>query len=264
VKAVGGMLGFGKDKDEKKDAKKLDGVKGAAQEAVMAQIGDDVTPEKAASVLPGIVQGLTPMGLKSLTLGPADEQGTREILAEASPKERIASLIAKKVTVGVSTKITFKDEASPLEGMMHGPKSPKAESPLAFAKKIDPVTWKPIEGASPFSPSQQQALEGANAALLPSVGNLQNFQPQAGYVVAPAAGSNTLELLSWNSSEPVRFDNLSHAEKQAVEFLKGRPDAWLKRVSNIFLTIEGRKVCKKCNEDTGGRGEVLRSPWYSL
>lgn len=253
VKAVGGLLGFGEKKEDKKDSKKHDGVIGMAQQAVHERLNGDVSVDKVDKVLPEILRELQPMGLKSLALGHPNTEGTYEVLAEASPQTLIASLIAKRVIVGVVAKIQIIDDKPLLEGITRGPKHPNEEAPISFFRKIDPKTGIAIEGASPLSKEKQELLqqEGGtgNAAMLPSVGNLQNFQPQAGYIVEPAAGQKILTILSWNSSQPVRGKNLSHAEKQALAFLQSRPKEWLKRVKSIKLEIEGKAICEQCQED---------------
>ena len=263
VKAIGGLLGFGKEKDEKPGpAKELGGIHTAAQQAVHTRLGDDATVEKAESVLPEILRELQPMGLKSLTLGPPDADGGREILAEASPRERVAALKVKTITVAISAKINVKGEPV-LTGMLHGP---QLERSSGGAEKLWPAETLSF---AEFHESQKEGLGGTGrAGALPPVPQPPHTpaksgdQPSAGLIVEPEAGSRELEILAWNTSQPERGHNVSHAEKQFVEWFEGRPHAWLQRVVSVHVDVEGRPVCDQCMEDLNGLRK--RFGWVSF
>jgi len=73
-----------------------------------------------------------------------------------------------------------------------------------------------------------------------------SHQPESGYVVQPAAQSRTIEILGYNTSDPLRDANVSHAEKQVTNFLENQPVAWLKRVERVEFVVVGREICERC------------------
>jgi hypothetical protein len=112
---------------------------------------------------------------------------------------------------------------------------------------------------SEFHQSQQAALGGTGrAATLPPVSQpprtaaRKGDQPSAGLIVEPTPGSHTLEVLAWNTSAPEKGHNVSHAERQFVEWFRGRPQAWLKRVVSVHVEVSGRPVCPLCEADLKG------------
>ena len=245
VKKLFGKL-TGKDKEKEKEGDPV----AAAGQKVHAQLGDEATMEQAQSVLPEILGELQPQGLKSLTLGPENEEGDREILAEASPRRRVAKLVQKRIIVEISAQIEVEGEPV-LTGITHGRRlelSAKGgwewrppEDPLAFAE---------------FHAKQREALGGTGrAAQLPPVKQpswmpaKKGDQPSAGLIIEPEAGSRKLEVLAWNTSSPAKGTNVSHAERQFVEWIEGRPHTWLQRVVSLRVSVEGRPICPDCESD---------------
>lgn len=259
VKAIGGLLGFGKGEGGKVEpAKELGGVQAAAQTAVHEKLGSDATVEKAESVLPQILRELQPMGLKSLTLGPADADGSREILAEASPRKRVAELAHKKITVAISATIRVEGEPV-LSGLLYGQRAERAPSGAE-------TLWPPetLQFAE-FHEAQKESLGGTgSAAVLPPVPQppgtpaKKGSQPSGGLIVEPEAASRELEILAWNTSQPKRGHNVSHAERQFIEWFEGRPMRWLNRVVSVHIDVEGRPVCEQCLKDLNGLRERFR------
>jgi hypothetical protein len=78
-------------------------------------------------------------------------------------------------------------------------------------------------------------------------------------VVEPDEGSRELEVLAWNTSQPERGHNVSHAEKQFVEWMWNRPHAWKKRLNSVLIHVEGREVCDKCLVDLNELETHLKS-----
>ena len=252
-----GLFGGKKEKDEPAKPKEdLEGAQAAAAAAVASRLGPDATVEEARGVLPGVLNELRPMGLKGLSLGEEQEDGSIPIMAEASPKKRAAVLAARDVTVAVSVKIT-------VEG-------PPATTGLANERRVNPLTGKlehPGETITfgSFSGAKQDALEDPNknpsapktakAATLPIVSQppkspaRAGSQPSAGQIIEPAPGSQEIEVLSWNTGRPARGNNTSHAEHQFTEWLWDRPIRWKERVVSVIVEVEGLPVCNKCQSD---------------
>jgi hypothetical protein len=227
-------------------------VKAAAQQAVKSRLGANATVAKAQSILPSVFQELQPKGLKSLTLGPPSSEGEVEVLAEASPKSRVAKLIHKRVTVAISARVQVKGEPV-LTGILQGPQRMRTSSyggETVFPGEA-PIAFRPG-----YSQEQQQALGGTGrAATLPPVSQppgtaaRKGDQPSAGVIAEPQAGSREIEVLAWNTGQPNRAHNTSHAERQFVEWFEGRPLAWRKRVISVQVDVQGRPVCPLCLPD---------------
>jgi hypothetical protein len=66
---------------------------------------------------------------------------------------------------------------------------------------------------------------------------LTTFQPSAGYIIKPEPGSSTLEVVAWNTGQPVRSHNISHAEKQFIAWFNNRPVDWKSRVAAIHFHL---------------------------
>lgn len=236
AKKIGGLFG-GKKKGETsptEDRQDLDDVKNAARDAVLTRLGGEATVDETQQVLGQVHNDLRHLGLRSLTLGP-DQDGERAIFAEASEKKRIAAIARKRVTVAVSAKIVVEGETV-LQGMER-----RGERTAAFAQ---------------FSGERAEAIGGSGrAALLPEVSQpprtaaKKGSQPSSGLILEPASASRELEVVAWNTGQPNKEHNTSHAERQFVEWFEGRPPSWRNRVISIVIAVEGRKVCSVCETD---------------
>jgi len=248
-KLIGGLLG-GK-KDEKKEAKEkpgadLNDAQAAAAGMLAKRLGDSTSEKEAGTVVPAVRGELGPMGLKSLELQRGTVPGEFEIYAEASPKRRIAKLIKKRITVAVSATITMKKDKAPLEGLSR----PKGPGPHDSAENITFLS---------MGKEREEALGGkGRAATLPPV--LQppgtparkGSQPSGGVIVEPAEGSSTLEVLAWNTSAPEKGHNVSHAERQFIDWFEDRPALWKRNVQSVHIQVVGRPVCDLCEADLKG------------
>jgi hypothetical protein len=252
AKGVGGFLGFGKNEEKAEDQPVARiGIDAAVQESLHTHLGAEATIAKTETALPQILHELAPMGLKSLILGPADADGAREILAEASPRNRVAKLRHKKITVAVSAKIQVDIEKEDiLSGMLHGPTVERSRSGSERVWPGESLLF------SEFHEDQQEALGGTGkAATLPPVSQpprtraKRGDQAAAGLIVEPKKGSSELEILAWNTSQPEKGHNVSHAERQFVDWFESRPGPWLKRVVSVNIDVEGRAVCDECLVD---------------
>ena len=250
VKAAGGLLGFGKAEDKKDSHEQLEGAQLAAQNAVHLKLGADTTPETAEAALPGILQELAPTGLKNLILGPPDEEGDREVLAEASPRKRVAKLMHKRISVAVSATIRVKEGKEVMAGLFRGPS----------VERLRSGTLQQWPGEEPkfaeFRSYQKEALGGTGRAAMlqpvsqpPGTRAKSGDQPSGGLIVEPKPGASELEILTWNTSQPERGHNVSHAERQFIDWFRQRPRAWREKVESVTLVVEGRPVCDRCEVD---------------
>ena len=112
-------------------------------------------------------------------------------------------------------------------------------------------------GFSQFRGARAAALgPTGRAAVLPEVsqppkspGRAGFSQPSAGLIVEPVAGSRTLEVMAWNTREPLRGYNVSHAERQFMEWFSSRGKAWKDRVTSVDVVVYGRDICIDCSSD---------------
>lgn len=249
VKKVGGLFGGKKKAGEGATAEppqeELGDAQAAAAAAVHTRLGEDTSVAEAQSILPQILRDLQPLGLKALALGPGDVEGEYEVFAEASPRKRVTKLIRKPITVAISATITVKGEPA-LEGILR----PRGPDPYDFGETLTFSEWG--EG-------RKEALGGSGrAAVLPPVPQpprtpaRRGSQPSAGAIVEPEAGSRQIEVLAWNTSAPERGHNVSHAERQFVNWFEDRPRKWLERVQTVVIVVDGRPVCSDCSADLEG------------
>lgn len=214
----------------------------AAAEAALAQrLGPDTSEAEANTVLPQVRGELAPLGLKNLLLLPGEADGEYEVYAESSPRKRVARLIRKRVTVAISATITMKEGEEPVEGLAR----PRGPGRYDFGESI---TFRPMDNAealggtgraSPLTPVLQP----------PGTPARRGSQRSGGVVIEPEPGSSTLEVLAWNTSQPERGHNVSHAERQFVNWFEDRPYAWRQRVKSVHIVVEGRPVCGNCEAD---------------
>jgi hypothetical protein len=107
-----------------------------------------------------------------------------------------------------------------------------------------------------FEKTRAGALGGTGrAAQLPEVTQpprtpaKAGSQPSSGLVVEPVEASRELEVLAWNTSAPQQGHNVSHAERQFVEWFFRTDPKWRARVETVNVTVVGRNICKGCVAD---------------
>lgn len=265
VKAAGsfvkGLFGGKKKEDgEQSKDKDLGAAKNAARDAMRSRLGAETTIGEARHAAIDVQRQLQPLGLKSIAIGPEDKDGNYEIFAEASLRERLSILAQKKVIVAVSAKIQVQDKPVQ-EGQAH------PQRPLLSGKDIligienrplNPTQAAPLHVAEQKkSAAFREALGGSGkAALLPEVSQGADTRAKVGYtqrssgfIIEPEKTSSELEVVSWNTSEPKKSANISHAERQIFEWFNGRQFSWKQRVLSINIRVEGRPICPKCEDN---------------
>lgn len=145
-------------------------------------------------------------------------------------EERIRVLANRDVYVGVQAKV--KVEGKPVTEGLGG---------AAFGK---------------LDATRGQALGGTGrAAVLPEVSlpagtpAKKGSQPSSGVVVEPAKGSTEVEVLAWNTGAPQKGANVSHAERQVIDWFRSRDAKWIERVKSVDIEVYGRQICTMCDSD---------------
>ncbi|HWR01830.1 MAG TPA: DUF4157 domain-containing protein [Chlorobaculum sp.] len=223
LKKLGGMLSGKSDKASSD-------VRDTAGDVLAQKLGNEATPEETERSAQGVTSQLSAQGLKRIFIGPENADGDREIFAEASPPKRIRILARKKITVGVQATVTVTGEPA-LSGLT-GSK---------FSK---------------FDKQRAEAMGGTGeAALLPEVTQppktsaRKGSQPSSGLVIKPEAGSQQIEVVSWNTKAPEKGHNVSHAERQFINWFDSQAPRWKQRVASADVVVYGRDICELCAAD---------------
>ena len=74
-------------------------------------------------------------------------------------------------------------------------------------------------------------------------------QPSAGYVIEPGAGADSLEIVAWNTGQPLSESNISHAERQVIHWFESQDPAWKIKVKSVEVKVFGRDICINCDAD---------------
>ena len=179
--------------------------------------------EELRGVVGSVEAGLRPSGLKSLALTPSGQDGDYDLIAEASPRQKVAKVVdmfaraRRKADVTARATITFQD--------------PPDTSWLNFPK---------------------QAVRNGDQAVLGSDGRpvMEPAGPAAGVagtlVAPPQAGARTLETASMSGKTlRKRGANVSHAEFHSANFIT---DPRLKSlVTDVKITMQGKwSPCREC------------------
>lgn len=231
LKKLGGFLGFGKkDKDGKDKTDETSDVREAAGNALAQKLGHEATTEDTEQAAVSVTAELKPEGLKRIFLGPENEDGDREVFAEASPPKRIRILARKKIIVAIQANVTVTGE--PISSGLEGAK---------FSK---------------FDKERAAAMGGTGeAAVLPEVSQppgtpaRKGSQPSSGLVIKPEAESRQLEVVAWNTRAPEKTHNVSHAERQFIDWFESQNQKWINRVISVDVLVFGREICDVCASD---------------
>jgi len=225
-------------------------VRRRAGQRMQSLLGRETSLTSANATAQRVLQELRPVGLRSLIIRPV-EGGGYDISAEASPLLRVARLLRRSVTVAIAARITMRS-GEPLEGLAR----PRGEGRYDFGEtmRFSPVhadAAAAIGGSgrtSPLPPVPQPPRTPAR----------RGSQPSAGVIIEPTPGSSTIEVLAWNTRAPERGHNVSHAERQFVNWFEDRPVSWLRRVQSVHIQVEGRPVCSTCEVDLSNLRQRMR------
>lgn len=256
--AVKGLLGRKDSKDETPESAL---VRERVRTLLTQRLGHEASVSEAQRTIRQVATELSGEGVKRIELGPEDKVGRREILVEASPLERVAALIARRVQVAVEVTITMKEGAPALVGIL---KAPMETSAGKFYETMNFLRHAGAGGTDRAAtlpavsmPSKTPAKKGA--------------QPSGGVILEPEPDSSELKIVTWNTgvalggktAEGEYLSNVSHAEHQFVEWFWDRPYEWKNRVASIQIKVQSSsakvtKICERCAADLNGV-EKLRS-----
>lgn len=230
-------------KKGKSDGKTSD-VREIAGNTLAQKLGAEATVEEIEQTGVNVTANLKSEGLKRIFLGPENADGDQEIFAEASPPKRIRTLARKRIIVAIQATITVTGE--PILSGLSGAK---------FSK---------------FDKERATAMGGTGeAALLPEVEQpvgtpaKKGSQPSSGLVIKPDAESRQLEVVAWNTRSPEKGHNVSHAERQFINWFNSQNQKWKQRVSSIEVVVFGREICPLCASDIEKFKSLYPSNWRS-
>lgn len=191
----------------------------------------EVTPAPPKVLLPpkDVSEKPVPQGQRRLVTQPPIAP---RVQVTVVPRQEVAALIPrldalanKEVIVGVQARMTV--------GSAQALKRLEANEFRAFPESRG-VGQTPYAILPPVSnPPGTPAREGFD-------------QPESGYVVKPGKESRSVEVLAYNTSDPQRGSNVSHAEAQVVNYLEIQPEALLRHVERVEFVVIGREVCAHC------------------
>ena len=174
---------------------------------------------------------LKPDGLNRIYLGPENADGDRQIFAGGSPPKRIRVLARKKITVAIQATVTVAEEEPVLSGL----------TGARFSR---------------FDPERAAEMGGTGrAAVLPEVEQppgspaRKGSQPSSGLVIEPEPESRRLEVVAWNTRAPEKGHNVSHAERQFINWFNSQNQKWKQRVRSVGVVVFGRPICDVCASD---------------
>jgi hypothetical protein len=258
VKAAGKFFSgmFGKKEKEQAEPTK-DGTRDAqtvARNTLHERLGQETSVAAAEQVVAATAAELKPIGVKRIEIGAEQKDGSRPILVEASPLTRVSALIARKVAVAVSVKITMRKEEPKgvLESIL---KAPQKTWLGTFGETMQFMKTPGAEGTGRTAPLPPVSQPSRTPARL-------GDQPSGGVILEPEGQARELEILAWNTGVSIgRKDargeyetNVSHAEHQFVDWFMDRPLAWRKRVASVEMIVQSSsksvtKICEKCSAD---------------
>ncbi|WP_234791567.1 hypothetical protein [Mycolicibacterium mucogenicum] len=255
---VKGKLGLG--------PKGSDEVKATAKKRVLGLLKDGLDAGQLRAKLPDVLAELRPHGLKRLELV-GDADGTSvDVMAEASPFDKLVGLIplylkriekedsyetkARKPYVTMQITLTLKDSEQQL------PKGLEGARPSGTKVKKDDkgLPVKDEQGRYVFEDAvhvmEPAELKPARFSGMRGVSSAQ--QKSGGLIEVPQRGENQLRMVTFNTAEgsPVA-SNATHAERQFVDWLRNqkRNDSkWLDRIVAINVDIS-HSPCSLCTDD---------------
>ena len=178
----------------------------------------------------GIATALQSQGLKSLRLVPAGPEGTYDLVAEASPptkKAKVKVTRDQRATVTVNAQVTF--DKAPI-----------------IAERFGRAAAKDDQGKPIMVDGLPVMMENALPATMRSVAGYRQVPSVVGGVIfPPQPGSNQVTLRTWNTGDPVKMSNSSHAESQLAQWLLEDADRSA-TVTHVNIVITGLCPCPAC------------------
>jgi hypothetical protein len=166
---------------------------------------------------------------------PAEDEGSiGNRSGPISPsEERIRTIAGKKIYVGMRAKIKMKGG--------------KAVANPARNTKFDQLD--PERAAAIGKSGTGRAAQLPDVPLPKHAGAKAGSQPSAGFVIEPAPGADSLEVVAWNTGKPLKETNISHAERQFIDWFRSQGPEWTDQVESVEVDVFGRDICMNCDAD---------------
>ncbi|MFI7543523.1 hypothetical protein [Actinoplanes sp. NPDC049599] len=240
-------------------------VRALARSRVLSAFRGGASVDKVRGELPTLLAELAPRGLKRLELGPVGPEGAVDVMAEASPFDRLVSLIPRylkkredketgKLTEGtpyVTMKITvtLDDATDQLPAGMRGRRPSGTQ--VARDEKGQPV--RDSSGGYVFTDAvyEMSGVELDKSAKPKRGRALSSTQQRSGGLIEPPRpGEKTLRMVTFNTAEGSSVQsNATHAERQFASWLQNEADdKWRSRIRRIDAQIN-YSPCTLCTVD---------------
>ena len=187
VKAVGKLLGFGKEEDKDKEKEPGHPVYDAVKQALAEKLGEAEDPEHIHSVAANVLAQFQPQGLQKLDVVEDKETGALSIVAAASPPKTLRGYAPENRDVFMRVKISVKKPVTQA-GLQH----------VARSRSYDPATGQMVEDPiAMIGQADRRSTAGGALEVVP--------------------GGMQINVLTWNTGDKAKYasardDNSSHAE----------------------------------------------------
>jgi hypothetical protein len=230
VKAVGKLVGFGKKKDEKKDAEHP--IYDEVNQALDKELGQAAEVAHIRSAANTIFGRFQAKGLRKLDVEDDKEGGGVHIVAEASPGKELRAYRPRGRRVWMTATIT-------------------TDTATSLAELQGTTRSHAVPGYS--KPAEAELLDPVSSYNLP--------KGKRGGVITVSEGGKKIEAHTWNTGELDKLwaDNPTHAERQFTHWLGQQSHQFLLSVTSIELKLGSPKKhdspCKWCAIDLRGAAE---------
>jgi hypothetical protein len=236
AKAVGKLLGFGKKEDKEKGSEHP--VYDAVKQALGEQLREAEDDEHIRSVAKNVLAQFQGKGLQHLDVEQDEETGALNVVAEASPRQKVGEYEPENRAVVLNATVEVEKEVN-LGSLKYVARSRHMDE--AYAGKI------------PY---------GSDLSGIPMVDDpVAMIAPVAGKSVSGGAvgveDGNKLRVLTWNTGDRKKWaaaeDNSTHAEHQFAEWL-GRQE-FRSHITSIKISLTSQEqndsTCPSCAADLG-------------
>ena len=235
VKAVGKLLGFGKEEDKEKEAEHP--VYDAVKQALVEQLGAAEEAGHIHEIAANVLAEFQPQGLQKLDVVEDEETGVVAIVAQASPPATLEEYAPDDRDVFLNATITLTESTS-LDRLRY----------VARSRSLDPA----YKGKFPAGtdPSKLPMVDDPIAMIAPVAGKTAE-----GGAVQVGEGGTQVKTLTWNTGDRKKWaaseDNSTHAEHQFVDWLSRQQFRSDITAIEINMTSPTQKdsPCPSCVDD---------------
>ena len=239
VKAVGKLLGFGKEKEEGKQKEAEHPIYDAVRQALHEQLGEGEEADHIHKVAGNVLTQFQPQGLRKLDVVQDEETGVVSVMAQASPPANLIDYAPDDRDVFMNVTVTL-DEKKPtsLDRLRY----------IARSRSLDPSYRGKLPRGT--DPSQLPMVDDPIAMIGPVGG-----RTAAGGALEIGEGGTQIKVLTWNTGDRKKWaaseDNSTHAEHQFADWLSRQE--FRSEISAIDVSMSSRKQqdspCPSCVDD---------------